>query len=155
MAGANVKVTNIRTGRLISADRSAGQYEVPGLPAGPYRVEASHPGLRPGIVSGIVLNATDTPWCRRHVECGLRFGASDGNCRNDDREHANQRDRRHHRLQGSPNLPLNGRDFTTLIALVPGSVTTGGFGQNSLGGYETTFAGVNVLLDGADATRID
>jgi len=41
------------------------------------------------------------------------------------------------------------------MTLVPGSVTTGGFGQTSLGGYESSLAGVNILLDGADATRID
>jgi hypothetical protein len=34
-------------------------------------------------------------------------------------------------------------------------VTTGDLGQTSLGGYETFLAGVNILLDGADATRID
>ena len=34
-------------------------------------------------------------------------------------------------------------------------MTSGEFGQTSLGGAETSFAGVNILLDGADATRID
>ncbi|PYV28138.1 MAG: hypothetical protein DMG27_02115 [Acidobacteria bacterium] len=53
------------------------------------------------------------------------------------------------------NLPLNGRDIMGLIALTPGSVTSGTFGQTSINGAETSFTGLNTLLDGADATRID
>lgn len=156
LTGADVKVTNTKTGRIYEVKTGgAGEYEVPGLPEGPYKVEASRPGFKTGIVSGIVLYATD----RRSADVSLDVGAASEqitvtagttvvNTQTSD-------------TGGSvtskqvTNLPLNGRDFTSLIALVPGSVTTGGFGQNSLGGYETTFAGVNVLLDGADATRID
>src|SRR5450631_3149347 len=56
VAGADVKVTNTKTGRVNEVKTgSAGEYEAPGLPAGPYRVEASHAGFKAGIVSGIVL----------------------------------------------------------------------------------------------------
>jgi outer membrane receptor protein involved in Fe transport len=156
LTGADVKVTNTKTGRVYEVKTgSAGEYEVPGLPEGPYRVEASHSGFKTGIVSGIVLNATD----RRSADVSLDVGsASEQITVTADTTTVNTQTSE---TGGSitskqvTNLPLNGRDFTSLIALVPGSVTTGGFGQNSLGGYETTFAGVNVLLDGADATRID
>lgn len=156
VAGASVKVTNTKTGRVYEVTTgSEGNYEVPGLPAGPYQVEAQKAGFKVARVADIVLYATDS----RSVNVVLPVGsASDQVTVTADVVTVN--------TQGSEtgasidsnkvsNLPLNGRDFTSLIALVPGAVTTGAFGQNSLGGYETTFAGVNVLLDGADATRID
>jgi outer membrane receptor protein involved in Fe transport len=156
VVGADVKVTNTKTGRENQATTGrAGEYEVPGLPEGPYRVEVSHSGFKTGVVSGIVLNATDT----RSVDVALNVGsASEQVTVTAETTTVNTQTSETGASINSKevtNLPLNGRDFTSLIALVPGSVTTGGFGQNSLGGYETTFAGVNVLLDGADATRID
>ena len=156
VVGANVKVTNTKTGRLYEVKTgSVGEYEVPGLPAGPYRVEINHSGFKTGVVSGIVLYATD----HRSTDVTLDIGsaseqitvtAATMTVNTQTSETGASID-----SNKVTNLPLNGRDFTSLIALVPGSVTTGGFGQNSLGGFESTFAGVNVLLDGADATRID
>ncbi len=153
---AKVRVTNIKTGRIheVNTNRE-GEYEVPGLPAGPYKVEVEKTGFKTAIVSDIVLYATD----RRSADVELSLGsASDQITVTAEMTAVNTQSSETGASIDSnkvSNLPLNGRDFTALIALVPGSVTTGGFGQNSLGGFETTFAGVNVLLDGADATRID
>lgn len=156
VSGAEVKVTDTKTGRVYNVTTgSVGEYSVPGLPAGPYKVEVGHPGFETAIVSGVTLYAATT----RSVDVELKVGASSEqvsvvaetltvNTQTSDSGSSIA-------SKQVTNLPLNGRDFTSLIALVPGSVTTGGFGQNSLGGFETTFAGVNVLLDGADATRID
>jgi hypothetical protein len=156
VTGADVRVTNLKTGRVYNVKTdSAGAYEVPGLPASTYKVEVDHPGFKTGIVDHIVLYATD----RRAADVELAVGAtSDQITVTADTTTVNTQTSETGASIDSnkvENLPLNGRDFTSLIALVPGSVTTGSFGQNSLGGYETTFAGVNVLLDGADATRID
>lgn len=153
---ADVTITNVKTGRAYSVKTdSAGQYEVPGLPASTYKVQVDHAGFKTGIVDNIVLYATD----RRAADVELAVGAmTDQVTVTADVTTVNTQTSETGASIDSnkvENLPLNGRDFTSLIALVPGSVTTGAFGQNSLGGYETTFAGVNVLLDGADATRID
>jgi len=61
IADARVKVTNTKTGRVyeVTTD-SAGNYEVPGLPAGPYQVEAEKTGFKVARVEDIVLYATDT-----------------------------------------------------------------------------------------------
>jgi hypothetical protein len=156
VADAKVKVTNTKTGRVYEVTTDGGgNYEVSGLPAGPYRVEAEKSGFKVARVADIVLYATD----RRSIDVNLPVGAATDQV-------TVVADVVSVNTQGSEtgvsidsnkvsNLPLNGRDFTSLLALVPGSITTGAFGQNSLGGFETTFAGVNVLLDGADATRID
>jgi Carboxypeptidase regulatory-like domain/TonB dependent receptor len=151
-----VTITNTRTGQAYEVQtNSAGQYEVPGLPAGSYKLVAEHAGFKTRVVDKIVLYATD----RRAIDATLDLGqvseqvtvtadaitvntqTSENGATIDEKE--------------VENLPLNGRDFTALMTLVPGSVTTGGFGQTSLGGFESSLAGVNILLDGADATRID
>jgi hypothetical protein len=156
ISGASVKVTNLKTDRVYEVKTgSAGEYEVPGLQAGTYKVEVQHSGFKTEVVSDILLYATD----RRSVDVQLSLGkASEAVTVTADTVTVDTQSSATGASIDSnkvSNLPLNGRDFTALIALVPGSVTTGAFGQNSLGGFETTFAGVNVLLDGADATRID
>src|SRR5580692_7780107 len=53
---AKVTVTNIRTGRVYEVQtNSSGQYEVPGLPAGLYKVVAEHAGFKTRVVDKIVL----------------------------------------------------------------------------------------------------
>ena len=153
---AKVTVTNTRTGRVYEAQtNSAGEYEVPGLPAGLYKMAAEHVGFKTRVVNGIVLYATD----RRAVDTILDVGqVSEQVTVTADITTVNtQTSETGATISANEvgNLPLNGRDFTALMTLVPGSVTTGGFGQTSLGGYETSLAGANILLDGADATRID
>ena len=156
VTGANVKVTNTKTGRVLEVKTSdAGEYSVPGLPASTYKIEASHAGFEVGVVSDVVLYATAT----RAVDVELKVGAETQNVTVTASAVAvnTQTSGSGGTIDGTQveNLPLNGRDFTQLIALVPGAVTSASAAQNSLGGYETFLAGANVLLDGADATRID
>src|SRR5207244_5228628 len=51
--------------------------------------------------------------------------------------------------------PVNGRDFTQLLATVPGSVQSSNQFQTSINGIPSTFGGTSVLVDGIDAGRID
>jgi hypothetical protein len=156
VAGASVRVTNTGTQQNWEATTgSAGQYSVPGLPVGVYSVEISHSGFKNGRVSNVLIHTGEIPRADVTLDVG---GSTETVTVTAETEVVNTTTSN---LGGTinstsvTNLPLNGRDFTSLIALVPGSVTTGQFGQNSLGGFETGLAGVNVLLDGTDATRID
>jgi outer membrane receptor protein involved in Fe transport len=156
VAGADVKVTSVKTGRVIEVTTGdAGEYTVPGLPEGTYAVTATHAGFVTETVSNVVLHATET----RAANVELKVGATTENVTvNADTFAVNtETSASGGNINGTEveNLPLNGRDFTSLIELVPGSVTSAGFGGTSLGGSETSYAGVNVLLDGADANRID
>jgi outer membrane receptor protein involved in Fe transport len=146
----------VKTARVYNAKTdSAGAYEVTGLPASTYKVEVDHAGFKTGVIDNVVLYATD----RRATDIELAVGAaSDQVTVTADTATVNTQTSETGASIDSnkvENLPLNGRDFTSLITLVPGAVTTGGFGGNSVGGFESDLAGVNVLLDGADATRID
>jgi outer membrane receptor protein involved in Fe transport len=156
LADSKVTVTNIRTGRVYEAQTNGdGQYEVPGLPASVYKVAIEHSGFKSRVIDQVVLYATD----HRAVDAMLDVGqASEQVTVTAETISVNTQTSESGATIDSnevQNLPLNGRDFTNLMTLVPGSVITGGFGQTSLGGYETSLAGVNILLDGADATRID
>ena len=156
LADSKVTVTNTRTGRVYEAQTNgAGQYEVPGLPASVYKVAIEHSGFKSRVIDQVVLYATD----HRAVDAMLDVGqASEQVTVTAETISVNTQTSESGATIDSTevqNLPLNGRDFTNLMTLVPGSVITGSFGQTSLGGYETSLAGVNILLDGADATRID
>jgi hypothetical protein len=153
---AAVVVANEGTQRAYSVTSNAeGEYTIPSLPVGHYIVTVSANGFGTSKLTGIVLNASEL----HRVDVVLKPGvatiqvtvAADQmqvNTLSSDLGTTIDSER-------VANLPLNGRDFTDLLALVPGSVTSGQFGQTSLGGAETSFAGVNILLDGADATRVD
>ncbi|HMJ09193.1 MAG TPA: carboxypeptidase regulatory-like domain-containing protein, partial [Pyrinomonadaceae bacterium] len=51
--------------------------------------------------------------------------------------------------------PVNGRDFTQLLATIPGSVQTTNQFQTTINGIPSTFGGSSVLVDGIDASRVD
>jgi hypothetical protein len=153
---AKVTVTNGGTQRAYhTISSNSGEYSVPTLPVGRYSVAASFQGFRTVTVQDVELNASEA----HRVDVVLPAGGESQQVT----VSANQMQVNTLSAdlgttidaQRVANLPLNGRDFTDLLALVPGSVTSGQFGQTSLGGAETSFAGVNILLDGADATRID
>lgn len=53
------------------------------------------------------------------------------------------------------NLPINGRDVSDFLEIAPGSVGSAGFFQGSVNGLENIFTGLNVKLDGQNASRGD
>ena len=53
------------------------------------------------------------------------------------------------------NLPINGRDVMDFLEIAPGSVNSIGFFQGSMNGQENFFTGLNVTVDGQNATRGD
>jgi hypothetical protein len=153
---ATVVVTNQGTQRAVRVStNSNGEYTVTTLPVGAYSVAASYKGFNTENVVDVSLHASEA----HRVDLTLHPGAETASITvSANRMEVNTLTADLGTTidaQRVANLPLNGRDFSDLLALVPGSVTSGQFGQTSLGGAETSFAGVNILLDGADATRID
>lgn len=55
------------------------------------------------------------------------------------------------------NLPLNGRNLTQLLTVIPGTVLLGGATQQAVNGSSTfrSEGGLRFLVDGADASRVD
>lgn len=152
--GATVRVINLGTsaGETVLTDRD-GRYEVPVLPTGRYRIEVSASGFKPTAVSDVSLAVGE----RARVDITLPVGEVSATITvaeqtRVDTETTTIGDTIE--TERVTNLPVNGRDFTLLLATVPGSVQTGNFFQTSINGVPTWF-GQSVLVDGIDAGRGD
>ncbi|HVZ17971.1 MAG TPA: TonB-dependent receptor, partial [Terriglobales bacterium] len=53
------------------------------------------------------------------------------------------------------NLPVNGRDVSAFLEIAPGSVSSTGYFQGSVNGLENVFTGLNITVDGQNASRGD
>jgi hypothetical protein len=155
--GAEVVATSTGTGlSRTQTSGPQGEYFFPELPLGQYSVKATLSGFKPQIVKGIDVDASST----RRVNLELAPGAltetvevtagaalidTTGNTQGGT-------------IQGdqATELPVNGRDFTKLLALVPGSTadpssindSPGSFGLFSANGNRGRSN--NYLLDGTD-----
>jgi hypothetical protein len=156
--GANVEVQNQDTGLVQTAtSNSVGEYVVPSLAIGRYRVTVSLHGFKRRVIENLTLRVSD----RLRVDAGLETGQLSekvtvtgetplvdtasttlGGVVNSQQVH---------------DLPLNGRSVTELIGLVPGVMLRGGANQQSVGGQGTftNTGGLHFLVDGGDASRID
>ena len=152
---ATVTVTNVGTNetKTVTSD-SDGRYEAPSLSTGLYKVTASASGFQAttvenaqlavgaklrvdvvmsvGNVSAVVQVAAQTPTDTETSTVGDNIGSA--------------------RIQDNP---VNGRDFTGLLATIPGSVQSTNQFQTSINGIPSTFGGSSVLVDGIDAGRVD
>jgi len=157
--GASVAVENQGTGQTFtSVTDSAGGFVAPEIPIGTYRVTATFTGFKKNVQQGIILRVSD----RVQLQVTLEPG--------DVKESVTVTgqtpliDTASTTLGGLiessevRNLPLNGRDPTQLMALVPGVSLRGGFTQMSVNGQNLSGqsqAATNFLLDGVDASRVD
>jgi hypothetical protein len=140
--------------RREAVSNSNGSYNIPELPVGVYTVTVDHPGFKTLTFVDVeqVIGRTRTLDATMQVAGGeerVRVSAS-----------SEQMDSNTDALGGriekaqDQKLPLNGRNWATMTALVPGAVDTGGSNQRSI-----RFAGRgrdddNFTYDGVDATNI-
>lgn len=155
IVNATVTVTNVGTNDSRTAQTNEeGFYEVPSLPTGLYKITAAASGFQDATVSDARLAVGD----RLRVDVSMSVGqvsavvqvaeqtptdtetATTGDTINSERIMDN---------------PVNGRDFTGLLATIPGSVQTTNQFQTSINGIPSTFGGASVLVDGIDAGRVD
>ena len=132
----------------------AGTYDLPELPVGNYTIKFEHEGFSTLTFVDVeeVLGRTRT--------LNASLEVSGGNVRVEVSAGSEQMDKTSDALgdriapEQVKELPLNGRNWATLTALVPGAVDTGGSNQRSV-----RFAGRgrdddNFTYDGIDATNI-
>ncbi len=152
---ATVTATNQGTNekRTVQAD-DEGRYEVPSLSTGVYTVEATGTGFRPTAVKDLRLAVGEK--ARADIALGVSGVEAVVEVVNQtrvDTETPTIGDTvTTERIQDNP---VNGRDFTQLLATVPGSVQTTNQFQTSINGIPSTFGGTSVLVDGIDAGRVD
>ena len=153
---ATVTVTNLGTNESRTVQTNAeGFYEVPSLSTGVYKVTATAIGFQESTVTDARLSVGD----RLRVDVTVAVGAVGATVEvtadqtGVDTETSTVGDTiEPARIQDTP---INGRDFTQLLATVPGSVQSTNQFQTSINGIPSTFGGASVLVDGIDASRVD
>src|SRR6266508_2766650 len=152
---AAVTVTNQGTNekRTVQSD-GEGRYEVPGLSNGVYTVESTAKGFQATSVKDLRLAVGEK--ARADVMMtvsGVDAVVTVANQTRVDSETSVIGDTiASERISDNP---VNGRDFTSLLATVPGSVQSTNQFQTSINGIPSTFGGSSVLVDGIDAGRVD
>ena len=152
---ATVTVTNVGTNDTRTVQTNdEGLYEAPSLATGVYKVAAKAGGFQEAAVSDVRLSVGD----RLRVDVKMGVGnvsetvmvASQTTV---ETETSNVGDTI--TAERVMDVPVNGRDFTGLLATVPGSVQSTNQFQTSINGIPSTFGGSSVLVDGIDAGRVD
>ena len=133
---------------------SNGSYDIPALPVGVYTITINHPGFK----TLTFVDVEEVIGRTRTLDATLQVAGSEEHVKVS--ASSEQMDMSTDALGGriekvqAKKLPLNGRNWATLTALVPGAVDTGGSNQRSI-----RFAGRgrdddNFTYDGIDATNI-
>jgi hypothetical protein len=153
----NAAVTVINQGtnekRTVQSD-GEGRYEVPGLPNGIYTVESTVTGFKTTTIKDLRLTVGE----KARADITMNVSGVDavvtvaGQTRVDSETSTIGDTIATERISDNP---VNGRDFTGLLATVPGSVQTTNQFQTSINGIPSTFGGSSVLVDGIDAGRVD
>src|SRR5499427_7186153 len=160
--GASVQVKNIATGRVqeVPTDEQ-GRYTIADLPIGNYEVQASRSGFQTTVRRGITL----TVGAQAIVDISLAVGQGQETVTV--QADVSQIDTvsaavsSYVSLKQINDLPLNGRNFTDLVALIPGVASgsqIGNGGQNLLYGVEQNFSVSGARAEGQayllDSTNI-
>ncbi len=152
---ATVTVTNQGTNetRTVQADAD-GRYEVPSLPTGVYTISSASSGFQTATVKDLRLAVGEV--ARADIAMGLSgvdAVVTVADQTRVDTESSTIGDTID--ISRITDNPVNGRDFTSLLATVPGSVQSTNQFQTSINGIPSTFGGTSVLVDGIDAGRVD
>lgn len=152
---ATVTVTNQATNesRSVQTD-SDGRYEVPSLPTGVYTVAVTGSGFQATSVKDLKLAVGE----KARADVTMTVGGVGETVTVVDQTRTDTETATIGDTIASERIndnPVNGRDFTQLLATVPGSVQTTNQFQTSINGIPSTFGGSSVLVDGIDAGRVD
>lgn len=154
VANATVVVTNIGTNESRTVQTNdEGFYDAPSLSVGVYKITATASGFQETTVSDARLAVGE----RLRVDVQMGVGQVSASVQVEsaktDTETATTGD--NITTDRIADVPVNGRDFTGLLASIPGSVQTTNQFQTSINGIPSTFGGASVLVDGIDAGRVD
>ena len=153
---ATVIVTNVQTGfkKTLPSD-GGGNYTASALPFGDYIVTASASNFAEAKSQRFVLNVGATV----HVNLTMNVAAAaqtievTGTTTTVDTASSTAGTTLN--ATQISNLPVNGRDVSGFLEIAPGSVGSTGLFQGSVNGLENIFTGLNIKLDGQNASRGD
>ena len=155
LGGARISALQTATGlSRETVSSSTGTYDIPELPIGLYRVTCSAPGFQQLVFENVQQTVGHT----RTLDITLAVGSVTQ--RIDVSASSSQLDETSAALGARiepkqvTELPLNGRNWSTLTALVPGAVDTGGSNQRTIRFAGRGLDDNNFTYDGIDATNI-
>ncbi len=162
LPGAEVTATQTETGIVRNTvSNETGAYVLPNLALGPYKVEASLPGFRTFVQTGIVLQVNSNPVINVTLEVGQRTEQIEIQANAALVETRGVGVGQVMETQRILDLPLNGRNVTELITLGAGATNVPEFsssprsmqGQLAISVAGGLPSGVNYSLDGAQHTN--
>lgn len=124
VAGASVVVTNVATsGVRQTASTDAGGYSVPSLPPGFYNVKVEKPGFKSGASSNVEVQVQQTVRLDFQLEVGQVSESVEVKASADLLQAENGSLGTVIENKGIVELPLNGRNYLSLVALSPNTTT--------------------------------
>ena len=125
IAACTVTATNVQTGlkQTVSTDGN-GNYVFPSLPTGTYNLRAENQGFRPAESTGVILDAASRRTVDFKLEVGSVTEAVSVSATADQVQTTSGEISRTITGTQVSQIPLNGRNYTQLLQLLPGAVST-------------------------------
>ena len=155
LAGTHIAAVESSKGlRRETVSDSSGNYEIPELPVGVYAVSFEHEGFQKLEFVDVeqVIGRTRTLNATLHVAGGDETVAVSAS--SELMDHNTSAVTGFTERQQADELPLNGRDWSTLTAYAPGAIDTGGGNQRSVRFAGRGLDDSNFTYDGVDAGNI-
>jgi hypothetical protein len=153
--GAHVEAIQTTTGlHRETVSSPNGTYDIPELPVGFYRVTCTANGFRQSVVENLEQTVGHTRMLDFTLAIGEVMQQVSVSGRSSQLDETNDTLGDRTEPEQVKELPLNGRNWSTLTALVPGAVDTGGSNQRSIRFAGRGLDDNNFTYDGIDATNI-
>lgn len=155
IAGASITALQTATGLIREGVSStSGIYYIPELPVGLYRVTCTVTGFRQVVFENMAQTIGHTRKLDFLLTVGSVTEAVNVQGRTSQLDETSDVQGGRTESAQVKDLPLNGRNWSTLTALVPGAVDTGGSNQRSIRFAGRGLDDNNFTYDGIDATNI-
>ncbi len=155
LPGARVTALQTSTGLIRETlSSSNGTFDIPSLPIGLYRVTCSAAGFRQTILENLELTVGHTQTLNIALAVGGVAEQVNVSGRGSQLDQTTATLGARTEPEQVEELPLNGRNWSTLTALAPGAVDTGGSNQRSIRFAGRGLDDNNFTFDGIDATNI-
>lgn len=153
--GAHVTAVQSYTGlRRDTVSSTSGIYDIPELPVGVYRVTCSASGFEEVVFEGVELTVGRALKLNVRLEVGSIKQQVNVSSQVSQLDETSATLGAQTELRQVKDLPLNGRNWSTLTALAPGAVDAGGSNQRSIRFAGRGLDDNNFTYDGIDATNI-
>ena len=153
--GAKVETVSVETGsRRETATGSAGTYQIPGLPIGIYTVTVSKEGFQPIEFKGVELAVAQPRTIDAKLTVGATSAAIEVTANLETLNRTNAEVGGMVETTQIKELPIDGRNWATLMVLVPGAINYSDGGQRAIQFVGHSLDDSNFVFDGIDTSGV-